>query len=86
MKHISQQKIVDYVETNIPQFHSRRLENLLALKLEDLLTWKNPYSFWMKDSISAGECVRNALDGVLSSSELERYPRIKKICLKNKIC
>jgi len=45
MKPISTNRIIDYVENNIGEFHRRRLESLASLKLDKLLKSKNPYLF-----------------------------------------
>ena len=74
MKHISQQEIIDYVETSIPQFHTSRLNKLLSLKLEEILKYKNPYLFKAKNIGTAEELVRNTLDAFLSSSVICASP------------
>ena len=43
MKPITQQEITDYVETNIQDFHQRRLDNLQKLKMLDVVKQKNPF-------------------------------------------
>ena len=55
MKPITQQEIVDYVEANIQRFHERRLENLLKLKLMNVIKRKNPYLFKAKNINTASE-------------------------------
>jgi hypothetical protein len=43
MGNVSRDEIVGFIEPNIRQFHKRRLENLLALRLNKILSRKNPY-------------------------------------------
>lgn len=69
MKPITQQEIVDYVEANIQRFHERRLENLLKLKLMNVIKRKNPYLFKAKNINTASELVKTILDAFLSSQE-----------------
>ncbi len=68
MRSISRQEIVDYVEQNIHTFHEARLSCLQKLKLEKVLSRKNPYLFKAKN-IDAGSLVKTIIDAFLSSSE-----------------
>ncbi len=61
-------RVCDYVNENIVDFHQRRLKSLEGLKLEKLLT-KNPYLFKAKDIATAGALVSGLLEAYLSSSE-----------------
>ncbi len=58
-----------YVETNIGEFHSARLESLAKLKLKDVLLRKNPYLFKAKNILTAEALVKTLLDAHLSSQE-----------------
>ena len=69
MKPITQQEIADYVEANIQGFHQRRLDNLLRLKLMNVIKRKNPYLFKAKNINTASELVKTILDAFLSSQE-----------------
>ena len=69
MKSITQQEITDYVETNIQDFHQRRLDNLQKLKLQDVIKQKNPYLFKAKNINTAQDFVKAILDARLSSQE-----------------
>ena len=69
MKPITQREITNYVEANIQSFHQRRLENLLKLKLMNVIKRKNPYLFKAKNINSASELVKTILDAFLSSQE-----------------
>jgi len=61
-------RVCDYVNQNIVDFHQRRLKSLEELRLEKLLT-KNPYLFRAKDISTANELIIGLLDAFLSSSE-----------------
>jgi hypothetical protein len=61
-------KVQNYVNENIVDFHVRRINSLEQLKLEKLLT-KNPYLFKAKHITTASELVIGLLDAFLSSSE-----------------
>ena len=69
MPFIEQQKIVRYVEENIPSFHQSRINGLKKLKLKTILKKKNPYLFKAKNIDTAGDLVESLLDAHLSSSE-----------------
>ena len=69
MKPITQQEITDYVETNIQDFHQRRLDNLQKLKMLDVVKQKNPYLFKAKNINTAQDFVKTILDARLSSQE-----------------
>lgn len=62
-------KIERFVETNIATFHENRARNLAKLRLNVLLTAKNPYLFRAKHLESAPDLIRALLDARLSSSE-----------------
>ncbi len=62
-------EIAKYIQTNIPAFHQRRLESLVGLKLDAVLTRKNPYLFKAKNINNAAELVKAILDAHLSSQE-----------------
>ena len=69
MKPITQQEITDYVETNIQDFHQRRLDNLQTLKMLNVVKQKNPYLFKAKNINTAQDFVKTILDAHLSSQE-----------------
>ena len=69
MKPITQREITDYVETNIQNFHRRRLDNLQRLKMLNVVKQKNPYLFKAKNIITAQDFVKTILDARLSSQE-----------------
>lgn len=69
MNDLSTEEIIRFIEPNIQQFHSRRLENLLTLQLKKILSRKNPYLFKAKNQNTAHDLVRTILDAHLSSQE-----------------
>jgi len=69
MQAITQEKIVIYVEENIPNFHRNRLEKLEKLKLNEVLKRKNPYLFKVKHIATAGDFIKTILEAYLSSQE-----------------
>ncbi len=69
MTPITQEKIAEYVEQNIPEFHRNRIEKLKKLKLKGILKRKNPYLFKVKNITTAGDFIKTILDAHLSSQE-----------------
>jgi len=69
MPGITNEDIITFIEANIQTFHSKRLENLLNLKLNDILKRKNPYLFKAKNLVTAPDLVKSLLDAHLSSQE-----------------
>jgi hypothetical protein len=65
----NQNKIKEFVEQNIGEFHQKRLLGLSGFKLENVLKRKNPYLYKAKNVITAGEIVKAILDAYLSSQE-----------------
>lgn len=63
------QKIHNFIEENIGEFHQRRLISLEKLKLKDVLKRKNPYLFKAKNILIASDLIKNILDARLSSQE-----------------
>lgn len=69
MVNVSKKELIRFIELNIRQFHKRRLENLLALQLNKILSRKNPYLFKAKNQNTAHDLVKTILDAHLSSQE-----------------
>jgi hypothetical protein len=69
MPSVTVQEITKHIEQNIPDFHRRRLESLIVLKLRKVLRRKNPYLFKAKFVTSAPELIKLLLDAHLSSQE-----------------
>ena len=69
MTTISDEQILDYVAANIDSFHESRLAALNKLKLDELVTSKNPYLYKSKNIVTVSELVRAMLDARLSSQE-----------------
>lgn len=61
--------IASYVETNIGEFHSARIEKLKSINLKELLSRKNPYMFKAKNIITAGQMVESLASAYMSSAE-----------------
>ena len=64
-----QERITDYLKTNIQAFHQRKLDKLQELKLNDVVRKKNPYLFKTKNINTAHDFVTGILDAFLSSGE-----------------
>jgi hypothetical protein len=58
-----------FVEKNITDFHNRRIEGLIHLKLRNVLKRKNPYLFKAKYLHTAQDIVKALMDAHLSSQE-----------------
>lgn len=69
MKHLKLNDVVNFVESNIGEFHERRAENLRKLKLIQVIKRKNPYLFKAKNINDAHDLVKLILDAHLSSQE-----------------
>lgn len=62
-------EINKYIQDHIRDFHRSRLESLKQLKLQKILTRKNPYLFKAKNTLTAQDIVKGILDAHLSSQE-----------------
>ena len=69
MKQLLIDDVVEYVEDNIGAFHTKRLEKLEKLKLNQILKRKNPYLFKAKNILTPQDLVQTLLDTYLSSQE-----------------
>lgn len=69
MNRVSQNKIRDFVDSNISIFHEGKLDAIRKLRLSKLLRRKNPYLFKAKNVTTADEFVRSILNAYLSSQE-----------------
>jgi len=61
-------KVNEFANTNITDFHKKRINSLESLKLNKLLK-KNPYLFKAKNIQTASEFMTSLLEAFLSSSE-----------------
>lgn len=61
--------VTSYVETNIGEFHGKRLKRLQGLELNDVLKRKNPYLFKAKNLLTSETLIRSLLEAHLSSQE-----------------
>ncbi len=68
MKPIDLAIVSDYVNVNIVDFHTRKIQSLENLTLDKLLK-KNPYLFRAKNLVLPWELMKELLDAFLSSSE-----------------
>ena len=66
---VSNEAVRDFVEQNIGDFHSKRVDKLNGLKLKELLRRKNPYLFRAKAIETAQGLIEPMLDAYLSSQE-----------------
>ncbi len=62
-------KISDYVEKNVGEFHAARIAKLQKINLKELLSRKNPYMFKAKNIVTAGAMVENLASAYMSSAE-----------------
>ena len=69
MSSIKIDDVRNYVENNIGNFHSKRLESIEKLKLSIILKRKNPYLFKAKNILTSQDLVKTLLDAHLSSQE-----------------
>ena len=66
---VSDDVVRDFVERNIGEFHSKRVDKLSELQLGKLLRRKNPYLFRAKAIGTAQDLVKPMLDAHLSCQE-----------------
>ena len=59
------QRVSDFVNQNIGEFHKRRLEKIAGLTLNKVLQRKNPYLFRAKNIDSATDLITLVLDATL---------------------
>lgn len=62
-------EIAEFISPNLEQYHSKIVERLLNLRLNDVLKRKNPYLFRAKAIDTAQDLVKSILDAYLSSQE-----------------
>jgi len=72
MNNLNLDDVNEYVNSNINDFHKKRIEALRGLKLTALIS-KNPYLFRAKNVITAAEFTNQLLDAFLSSSEEKSF-------------
>lgn len=62
-------KIANFVEANISEFHAARIAKLQRINLKLLLQRKNPYMFKAKNIVTAGQMVESLATAYMSSAE-----------------
>ncbi|MBR4356635.1 MAG: hypothetical protein IKQ00_01820 [Butyrivibrio sp.] len=62
-------KISQYVECNIGEFHTARIAKLQNLDLKELLSRKNPYMYKAKNIVTASEMVESLASAFMASAE-----------------
>lgn len=61
--------VSQYVEENIGTFHQKRIDGLSLLKLNRVLSKKNPYLFKAKYVLTAQDIIKSFTDAFISSQE-----------------
>lgn len=69
MKKLNLASIEKYVEAHIGEFHIKRLKSLESLKLNKILSRKNPYLFRAKNVLTSEQIIKGILDAHISSNE-----------------
>ena len=69
MQKLNLKDVVKYVEDNIEVFHQKRISGLSTLKLNTVLSKKNPYLFKAKYILTASDIVKSLTDAFISSQE-----------------
>lgn len=69
MQKLKIEDIYQYIEDNIGNFHTSRINRLSDLKLNKVLQKKNPYLFKAKNILTAEELVKGLTDAFISSNE-----------------
>lgn len=69
MNQLNLEDVTKYVESNIGNFHKKRIESVEKLKLNQVLKRKNPYLFKAKHMLTADQIVKSLVDAHISSSE-----------------
>jgi hypothetical protein len=69
MEQLSLSDVTKYVEENIGIFHQKRIAGLSELKLNKVLSKKNPYLFKAKYILTAQDIIKSLTDAFISSQE-----------------
>lgn len=69
MKQLNLKDVTLYVERNIEIFHQKRIAGLRGLKLNKVLSKKNPYLFKAKYILTAQDIIKSLADAFISSQE-----------------
>jgi len=73
MPELDAQRLWEFVNSRIEDFHDKRIERLARLELNDVLKRKNPYLFKAKHLQTAPALVESILDAHISSSEEKMF-------------
>lgn len=69
MPNLNLHDVTQYVEENIGVFHQKRIAGLNELKLNKVLSKKNPYLFKAKYILTAQDIIKSLTDAFISSQE-----------------
>lgn len=73
MNSLDLQKVVEYVNDNINDFHATKAKKLAEINLKSILLAKNPYLYRAKNITVAADLIRSILDAKLFASEEEIF-------------
>ncbi|MDR2589882.1 MAG: hypothetical protein LBC71_02675 [Oscillospiraceae bacterium] len=67
---MNNKKLIEYISTNISEFHKKRIEKMKkSLNIKELIKRKNPYLFKAKGIVTCEEYIRALSEAFLSSQE-----------------
>ncbi|NMC83686.1 MAG: cytosolic protein, partial [Anaerolineaceae bacterium] len=69
MNELKMDDVREYVHEHIREFHEAKLAGLDKLKLNDILSRKNPYLYRAKNMLTSEMIVRNCIEAHISSNE-----------------
>lgn len=69
MEQLNLNEVTQYVEENIGTFHKKRIESLKNLRLNKVLSKKNPYLYKAKHVLKSQDIIQEITDATISSSE-----------------
>lgn len=69
MKQLNLDDVTQYVQANIGTFHQKRIDSLRKLKLNTVLSKKNPYLYKAKHVLKSQDIIQEITDATISSSE-----------------
>lgn len=66
---LNEEEVIENIATNLERYYEKLLDKINKIKLDQVVTRKNPYLFYAKNTTTASEIIDSVLFATISSSE-----------------
>ena len=66
---LNEEEVIENIAANLERYYEKLLDKINKIKLDQVVTRKNPYLFYAKNTTTASEIIDSVLFATISSSE-----------------